>query len=327
MKHISDIKIKNAALHIFTRPVLSVEPNTPMLQMGTFLAIGPQIYVDGLVVTSENDKGQRSRPVGRIGCRHIISNLLDSDYSAWLETKASQIMDSTEVALEMDSMLSSALEIFDKTRFAFVPIVANKDNERDGETGSSSLLVTAALAIRDILPLTAKANITIPIEKISSPLVSVDGNTSVMDALCYMIRTGIRNMGINEDVIIHDGANSGDIKEGGKSKLVRIVNDRKILEFLFSHKGREILRKNGIAGLRDINIINHLDIISMARIKSETTVSKAAELLLDIRNPCLISEGNNGEDTDHYIVTPWDVVMKTLKSENKSSIMDNVVTP
>jgi len=31
----------------------------------------------------------------------------------------------------------------------------------------------------------------------------------------------------------------------------------------------------------------------------------------------LISEGNEGEkETYNYIVTPWDVVMKTLKSEN-----------
>ena len=104
--------------------------------------------MDGLVVISDNDKGQRRRPVGMIAGKHIISNLLDSDYPDWLETKASQIMDSTEGALEMDSTLSSALEVFDKTRFAFVPIVANRDNERDGEIGSSSLVVTAALTIR-----------------------------------------------------------------------------------------------------------------------------------------------------------------------------------
>ena len=135
-----------------------------------------------------------------------------------------------------------------------------------------------------------------------------------------MIRTGIRNIGINEDVSIHDDANSGVIKDGVKSKPVRIINDRKILEFLFSHKGREILHKNGIAGLGDINIINHLDIISMARVKSKTIVSKATSLM-DVRTPCLILEGNKGEeDTDHYIVTPWDVVMKTLKSENKPII-------
>ena len=71
-------------------------------------------------------------------------------------------------------------------------------------------------------------------------------------------------------------------------------------------------------GLGDINIINHLDIISMARVKSKTIVSKAA--LMDIRTPCLILEGSKGEVTDRYIVTPWDVVMKTLKSENKPII-------
>ena len=305
MKLISDIQIKNAAPHIFKRPFLFVEPNTRMLQIATFLAIGPQIYVDGLVVVSDNDKGQRTRPVGRIGSKHIICNLLDSDYPDWLETKASQIMDSTVAALEMDSKLSSALEVFDKTRFAFAPIVANIDNEKNGEIGSSSLVVTAVLAIRDILPLIAKANISIPIKKISSPLVSVDGNTSITNTLSYMIRTGIRNMGINEDESFHDDANG-----------LRVINDRKILEFLFSHDGREILRKNGTAGLGDINIINHLDIISIAQVKSNTTVSKAAELLMDIRTPCLISEGNKGEETDHYIVTPWDVVMKTLKSES-----------
>jgi predicted transcriptional regulator len=165
MKRISDIKIRNAAPHIFRRPFLFVEPNTRLLQIATFLAIGPQIHVDGFVVVSDNDKGQRTRPVGRIGCKHIISNLLDSDYPDWLEIKASQIMDSTVGALEMDSMLSSALEVFDKTRFAFAPIVANRDNERNGEIGSSSLVVTAALAIRDILPLIAKANISLPIKK------------------------------------------------------------------------------------------------------------------------------------------------------------------
>jgi len=102
-----------------------------------------------------------------------------------------------------------------------------------------------------------------------------------------------------------------------KSKLLRIINDRKILEFLFSHNGREILRKNGTTGLGDINIINHLDIISIAQVKSNTTVSKAAELLMDIRNPCLILKSNEKEEEEHnYIVTPWDVVMKTLKSDS-----------
>jgi CBS domain-containing protein len=309
MKRISDIQIKNAAPHIFARPFLFVEPNARMREISTLLAIGPQIYVDGLVVVSDNDKGQRRRPVGIIASKHIISNLLDFDYPNWLETKASQIMDSTVGALEMDSTLSSAIELFDKTRFGFAPIV-NRDKERDGETGSSSVAVTAVLTIRDILPLIAKAYLTIPIKKISSPLVSVDGNTSILNALSYMIRTGIRNIGINEDVYSYIY---------GKSKILRIVNDRKMLEFLFSRNGREILHKNGTAGLGDINIINHLDMMSISRVKPNTTVSKAAELLMDICNPCLISEEVREEEVNNYIVTPWDVIMKTLRAEGRVS--------
>ena len=134
-----------------------------------------------------------------------------------------------------------------------------------------------------------------------------------------MIHTGIRNIGINEEISIHDdvsGDSVGVNEDVGKSKLLRIINDRKILEFLFSHNGRESLRKNGTTGLGDISIINHLDIISIAQVKSNTTVSKAAELLMDIRNPCLILKSNEKEEEHNYIVTPWDVVMKTLKSDS-----------
>jgi len=79
MKHILDIQIKNAAPHIFRRPFLFVESNTRMLQIATLFAIGPQIYVDGLVVVSDNVKGQRTRPIGRISSKHIISNILEQD--------------------------------------------------------------------------------------------------------------------------------------------------------------------------------------------------------------------------------------------------------
>ena len=136
MKHIADIQIKNAA-HIFLDDhFYLLNQIHVMLQIATFLAIGPQIYVDGLVVVTDDDRGQRTRPIGRISSKHIISKILESNYPDCLETKASQIMDSTAEALEMDSTLSSALEVFDKTRFAFVPIVANGDNERKGEVDS-----------------------------------------------------------------------------------------------------------------------------------------------------------------------------------------------
>ena len=73
MNHLSDIRIKDAAPpHIFRRPFLFVESNTQMLQIATFFAIGPQIYVDGITVIDEVQK----RPVGRISSKHIISSIL-----------------------------------------------------------------------------------------------------------------------------------------------------------------------------------------------------------------------------------------------------------
>jgi hypothetical protein len=69
------------------------------------------------------------------------------------------------------------------------------------------------------------------------------------------------------------------INNDNKTKLLRIINDRKILEFLLSHNGREVMDTNGIAGLADVDIINHLDMISAMKVKYDTTTSEAAELL------------------------------------------------
>ena len=50
------------------------------------------------------------------------------------------------------------------------------------------------------------------------------------------------------------------------------------------------------------------EISCIKKVKCDTTTSKAAELLMDMRNPCLILEGK--EYDDYSIVTPWDIVMK-----------------
>lgn len=289
-----DIPIKDAATHIFRRPYLFVNPTSHMLEIATFLAIGSQIYVDGLIVIDENNK-----PIGRIGGKHIILNILKTGYPDWLRITASQIMDDFAGTTDMVSPLSTAVEIFDKTRFAFVPIITRRTGYSLEEEA------VASLSIRDILPLIAKANIDRPIKDLCSPLVSVDKNTSIRSAIDFMIKHGIRNVGITEDDKDND-----DRSNNCKTKLLRIINDRKILEFLLSHDGRKIMHTNGIAGLAGIDIINHLDMISPMKVKYDTTVSRAAELLMDIRNPCLILEENNS------IVSPWDIVMKTLKQDH-----------
>lgn len=289
------IPIKDAAAHIFKRPYLFVNPTAHMLQIATFLAIGPQIYVDGLVVINESKK-----PIGRIGSKHIISNILRIGYPDWLETTAEQIMDDFAGTVDMNSPLSKAIEVFDKTRFAFVPIIAKDDG------GSEAAKVVASLSIRDILPLIAKTNINRSIKDLCSPLISVDKNTSIRNAIDFMMKQGIRNIGIMEDNDANDYGNNDS-----KTKL-RIINDRKILEFLLSHNGRKVMDSNGIAGLVDVDIINYLDMISAMKVKYNTTTSRAAELLMDIHNPCLILEEER-EKKDNSIVTPWDIVMKTVK--------------
>jgi predicted transcriptional regulator len=287
-KALLDIPIKDATSHIFRRPFLSVDATDHMLQIATILAIGPQIYVDGLVVINSN-----KRPIGRISSKHIISNILARGYPEWLESTAEQMMDEFAGAIDRNLHLRKAIEVFDKTRFAFVPIIAEED---DDDENSEAAVVIASLSIRDILPLIAKANIDRSIKHISSPLVSVNENTTIKDAVDLMFKKGIRNVGVKHNV---DDANN--------NKLLRIINDRKILEFLLSHDGKELMRKNGIVGLADADIINHLDMIIAKSVMCDTTASRAAELLIDIHNPFLILEDGGG---DYSIVTPWDIVMK-----------------
>jgi len=205
-------------------------------------------------------------------------------------------MDNSVVPVEMDSPIKEALEVFERTRFAFIPILTKKEDKMD-DLDDSFKVVTASLAIRDILPLIAEANLNIPISELSSQLISLDARASIRIALDYMLNNGIRNIGI-------------------KSNLPHIINDRKILEFLLSHNGRMVLLENGIAGLADLNIVDNLDIISATSVKSNTTVSRAAELLMDIHNPCLILEDNEKGEYN-YVITPWDIVMRTLLGDDR----------
>jgi CBS domain-containing protein len=309
---LTDIPIIAAAAHIFRRPCLFVDPTAQMLQIATFLAIGPQIYADGLVVTDGKKK-----PIGRIDSKHIISNIINIGYPECLELTALQIMDDFTGSLDKNSALSKVLEVFNKTKFAFVPITANDSGDKIGSTRDSTATeeeeeeeLVASISVRDILPIIAKMNIDRPIKDLSSQLISVDKKSSIRNAIDLMIKQGIRNIGIREGN--EDGSKTNKHNnDNRKTKLIRIINDRKILEFLLSHNGRNILHANGIDGLAEIDIINHLDILSIKKVKCDTTTSKAAELLMDIRNPCLILEGKEYSD-DYGIVTPWDIVMKTV---------------
>ena len=82
-----------------------------------------------------------------------------------------------------------------------------------------------------------------------------------------------------------------------------IINDRKILEFLFSENGRKIMNTHNL-GIQAIEI-DLMDKLPAIRVSDSIELSKAAELLMDINTPCLL--------LNESIVTPWDIVMKTIE--------------
>jgi hypothetical protein len=83
------------------------------------LAVGPQIYADGLVVLDRNGTA------GRIGARHVIKHILEFRGGEWQNIPVSDIMDSSVCGIDAGSSLSYTLIVFDETRFAFVPITIN----------------------------------------------------------------------------------------------------------------------------------------------------------------------------------------------------------
>jgi CBS domain-containing protein len=217
-----------------------------------------------------------------------------------MQKNASQMMDGLVMPLEIDSPLKKALEVFKTTGFAFVPIVAKSDDAEEGH----SLRIAASLAIRDILPLIAKADLSIPVREFASRLVSLSGKSSIRDAFDYMLNKSIRNIGIAEESPhqIEYRIRGGD-QTGKVGKLCHIVNDRKILEFLLSHNGREVICRKGIIRLADLSIIDNLDTTSLTAVKLDTSTSRAAELLMDVHNPFLIYESSENERKEYqYII-------------------------
>ena len=59
-------------------------------------------------------------------------------------------------------------------------------------------------------------------------------------------------------------------------------------------------------GITEIGRINvgDLDLIPISIISDDISITEAAKLLMDVRTPCLLFENS--------IVTPWDIVMKTI---------------
>jgi predicted transcriptional regulator len=268
MTKVEQVSINEAFPHIFKRPLLAVHPSDSLMTVGTFLAIGPQIYVDGLVVI-ESD-----RPVGRIGGQHIIQYILDK-LDDLPKATASDIMLQPASAIPASSPIGTALDIFAETYFAFVPVTI--DNK-----------AVATLSIRDVLKLAASSDLEIPVHQLSSPLFSVKNDVSIGDILETMMDRGVRN------VITKD-----------EKDVMRVINDRKVLEFLMSHEGRQMLNRKSLKRIYDVRV-DILDMPVAKQIRPTMPASLAAELLSDINTPCLLT-------SEESITTPWDIVIKGFR--------------
>jgi CBS domain-containing protein len=301
---LAKLKVKEAFNDSAKRPFLFVYPKTNLLEIITFLAIGPEIYVDGVVVvTEESHNGKKIQtPVGMIGGRNVLRYMLESTFDPkedFADVNASQIMvEMTQSDLtELESSLSKVLEIFGRTKFAIVPVMSPIK-----ENNATKPAMIGILTIRDFLPLIVDKKLQFNhggnegiINQISSPIVSVSGDTSIKDAISIMVNKGIRNLGIRNQKQEKEYERNGNTKS---SKIDYIVNDRKIMEFLLSHNRRA--KSNPI-----FDSVSELDLIQISATRGDITIVEAAQYLMDIKNQFLVLEGNE------YIITPWDLIMKT----------------
>jgi CBS domain-containing protein len=308
---LAKLKVKEVFNDSAKRPFLFVYPDTKLLEITTFLAIGPEIYVDGVVVVEENHNGKKIQtPVGMIGGRNVLRYMLESTFNPNEEffsaVTASQIMiEMTQSDLaETESSLSKVIDIFGRTRLAIVPVMRSIK-----ENNASKPAILGTLTIRDFLPLIVDRKIHFNhggneriINQISSPILSVGGDASIKDAISIMVNKGIRNIGIRNC----DHKRKGNTKKS--SKIACIVNDRKIMEFLLSHNRRA--KSNPI-----FNSVSDLDTIQIPATRSDITIIEAAQYLMDIKNQFLVLEGNE------CIVTPWDLIMKTAGNGDGRDIL------
>jgi predicted transcriptional regulator len=262
------VTIGQVLSQVFRRPFLSILPGTSFAELGTFLATGHQIYVDGLIVAADK------RLVGRLSGKHILDHILRMNYQEWSRVTASELMDGRQSSIELDSTLDQLFRLFEETGFALAPVTKKG-------------VLIGSIGIRDLLPLIVDLNLDAHVRTIGSPIISFSPKKTLKDAIELMLKKNIRNLVVPSSV----------------DDTYYFINDRKILEFIFSYNGRKIMEQgDGATALGNINV-GHLDMIPIVSIPEETTISNAAAMLEDINTPGLVLK--------NIVITPWDVVMKS----------------
>jgi CBS domain-containing protein len=217
------------------------------------------------------------------------------------------------------------------------------------ENHDDIMTTIATISVRDFLPLLVKPErqtnnfkdsgnsqqeITIPLSEISSKLVSVSKYDSLRDTIDLMIQRGTRNIGIRDEnssligifndrsilefLFTHkdfvmralldkrdDHTKDESNNNGTNSNPVRLGRYDIINRYYTNENNNSDIHGSINSIMSDLHIIPP----SKVKVTKTTTLSRAAELLTDLRTPCLILE----EDS---IVTPWDVVIKTADLSN-----------
>lgn len=86
-----------------------------------------------------------------------------------------------------------------------------------------------SIGIRDLLPLILEANLSTPITEIESPICRLGGDETLKNSIELMLKNRIRNLVFPGSDYPHN------------SNVDSIINDRKILEFIFSYEGKRIM--------------------------------------------------------------------------------------
>lgn len=244
-EEIIDLPISKAVPHIFNRELVYVAPSTPIRNTALFLIPIRQLFMSGIVVMNEG------KPIGKIGPKHILHQVLEVGYPQCMNVDAQNVMVSIEREIKTNFCIGAVLEIFQKSKFGFHPIMRND-------------VLVATISTRDFLPIIVKMNIDEPVQTIASNLIYISSKISIENTLQIMFKKNLRKIAI---------------KDAG---TVKIVDDQSLLGYLFSwEKGKPNALDTEIGVLPKSNV---------AELEPDTTISIAAKTLLKNNLPCSIND-------------------------------------
>lgn len=204
--------------------------------------------------------------------------------SKLLETPPAEYKKFLELPCESASLELSTVDVVDSVE----SLLKVFERTKFGFAWVESDKLGGFASLRDLLELYGNGILgsNMSVEQVASPIFSMPASSRLSDVLQEMFSHKFRR-------IFVDGRNS-------------VVTDRRIIGYLFSASRLTEISKNP-EKLLDAQL-GDLDKTEPIRVNNESTVKEAALSMKDAVEECLIC--------DSGVVTPWDIVMKPLKSGN-----------